>query len=1350
MKKILTLLLIMIGLTGFTQKVTNTWDGSYNWYWHNDANWSLNHIPTSTEDVIIPNGMSRYPRVDFYDEEIKSLTINSAAYIKIAAYQLSISGNVDVYGEIDMDNTDAELACNNITWHSGSEAQTTGDCVFYVNTTWEFAAGADVQLDNGSVYFLGSGNNYIRSKDIDCYFNQIWVNKTGGVLGNSSQSSATCKIKGNLYLVGSNYDFLSYSSETIQMGGNFLNGEATINVALDNGTIEFTGNASSINFRPQPGDYFNNLIVNTGSYDMDMSTTYTTTFEIKNDVTINSGRLDVNSMNLLVGGDWTNNVGSAGFYERTGKVTFNGVTQQYCSDETFYTLEVNKSAYALRMNGSDVVCAEYDWTDGAIDVLSGSFTANELLDIGIAGEWFVNDEVHLHQTDSYVDLLGDLYIFDGGYMHVYGGNDDSYWPYGAAGSHVRIDDGGAIKFHDVGIEIRPTGTLTTDMTGGWIGMIGDFTVDRTGFDAPGTFWAMLGTSDTDVKILNGSIYQLDIAKGSEKTSDLISQENLYVPDESEPGTGIYSKGFTSREGKVYEPSEANTVKASGDVSVRHMVVYNGTFDLNGHDVDLWGNFTMNSEGTLKMGNAGDNLTFEDIYWSSGSSDLITNGNIYCNNSWHFNDGTNAQLGTGNTVHFTGSGLQFFYCKDANAEFGNVSIENTSSTTWLHSTSTYDMHVTGNMGVKSWADFYIQSEYLLVDGYLDIYGDGRMSLYGNGLLTNNSDFVLDGELDVGVGDVIINGNFELESTGILTITTGSFHTEGASSYIDIRGTINMSNGVFESSKNLRILSTADCNITGGIIRVNGFYATYGGTFSPGGGTMEIRTNNGSLGPVECSNGNRFVHLDINSTVITGGAHLDSDILVAGQLRILNGRLRLDGFTAEVDMDTYIYSGGGLMLDDSDDLLIAHGDINWLLGSYDEVTTGEIHVDGNWNFEYGTNAQLGSGNVVRFTGGGSSSIYNYDADASFGNVAMQKNSGSNIYINGDSPYPIYCTGGLSVENNNNFHIQNEDLIVDQGIFIGSGALVDVSPSGSIQDGNDLDIYGTLDVGGAEVEVNGDFNLSSLGTVTITYGSLICNDPWDNTNKEIRGNFNLTGDGLFEMTNNSIQIYSTANCNITDGTFRVGAHFFASNAGTFQPTGGTFEMSDGYSGGQIFCYNGNHFYDLGINDNTLAGEDITVNHDLNINTGTFNVNDKIVAVGHNVNIYSTLQMTNSLGVLECGIRVSWMPGSNDDITAGNIYASTWTFEDSTNAQLGTGNTTHLSSGNSPYDPDAEFGNLVIGAWSKSASPMDNMIKHNNEPSDICVEGSGLTNNLSPVDGKTIYPRRVAGNCTHLSPLD
>jgi hypothetical protein len=117
--------------------------------------------------------------------------------------------------------------------------------------------------------------------------------------------------------------------------------------------------------------------------------TLNTNLVLRGNLTFESGILNSNAKNISLNGNWENPLGQAAFTESTGKVTFAGSSgHQYCNySETFNILEVNKASGALRINSASahVVCAQYDWTAGALDVLTGTFTANELVDNGIYG-----------------------------------------------------------------------------------------------------------------------------------------------------------------------------------------------------------------------------------------------------------------------------------------------------------------------------------------------------------------------------------------------------------------------------------------------------------------------------------------------------------------------------------------------------------------------------------------------------------------------------------------------------------------------------------------------------------------------------------------------------------------------------------------------------------------------------------------------------------------------------------------------------------------------------------------------------------------------------------------------------
>ncbi len=58
---------------------TNTWDGSGGANWNIASSWSANHVPTSAEDVVIPNNFT--------------VTVNTAAVCK--SFTISSGGNAN-------------------------------------------------------------------------------------------------------------------------------------------------------------------------------------------------------------------------------------------------------------------------------------------------------------------------------------------------------------------------------------------------------------------------------------------------------------------------------------------------------------------------------------------------------------------------------------------------------------------------------------------------------------------------------------------------------------------------------------------------------------------------------------------------------------------------------------------------------------------------------------------------------------------------------------------------------------------------------------------------------------------------------------------------------------------------------------------------------------------------------------------------------------------------------------------------------------------------------------------------------------------------------------------------------
>ena len=95
--KLIMCLVFLFGIQN-TFAQTNTWDGSSSNSWNTGSNWSLNHVPTSSEDVVIPN-VSTDPRYSSSSSTVKSITVQNGGNLlfeRSSAYTLTVTGNVTV------------------------------------------------------------------------------------------------------------------------------------------------------------------------------------------------------------------------------------------------------------------------------------------------------------------------------------------------------------------------------------------------------------------------------------------------------------------------------------------------------------------------------------------------------------------------------------------------------------------------------------------------------------------------------------------------------------------------------------------------------------------------------------------------------------------------------------------------------------------------------------------------------------------------------------------------------------------------------------------------------------------------------------------------------------------------------------------------------------------------------------------------------------------------------------------------------------------------------------------------------------------------------------------------------
>jgi hypothetical protein len=196
----------------------NYWNGSSNSDWNTATNWSLGSVPTSTDEVSIPSGLSNYPIIPTNTNAAAStFTIFSGASLTLSKTStLSVSGNFTNSGATVTLHSDSDefslllvsgIASGDITYNRyvnsvsagwdliGSPVSGLPFSTFIVNTN---------MATNGSFYAVGSYDNTT----------DTWTN-------------ATSTTTGNLQL-GEGYQMATTSGGILTFTGAIANGDQSV------------------------------------------------------------------------------------------------------------------------------------------------------------------------------------------------------------------------------------------------------------------------------------------------------------------------------------------------------------------------------------------------------------------------------------------------------------------------------------------------------------------------------------------------------------------------------------------------------------------------------------------------------------------------------------------------------------------------------------------------------------------------------------------------------------------------------------------------------------------------------------------------------------------------------------------------------------------------------------------------------------------------------------------------------------------------------------------------------------------------------------------------------------------
>jgi len=1146
----------------------NIWDGSGGTNWDLAANWSQNSVPTSTQWVEIPAGLTNYPYVATTTPTCKNLKIYSGASLTISTGTLNVMEDVDCYGTITVNNGAGNLYVgDDIVFQSGSTAIFTADGEYWIGGDMNLESGCNVNLDYGYIDFSGTSPSYIRCYQASALKN-LRSHKTGSFLSISNLSTAQLTINGNFWTYDGSTSYCAYAG-TVVFKSSILSYTGGL-VSFNTGIASFEGSSSGSIYFEDAGNFLNHLTINKTS-----ATTYLSSDAwVKGNVLISSGGFSGGEHTLKVGGNWTNSVGTSGFSEGTSNVVFNGTGSQTIGSETFYALELNKSAGMMYIpSGSTVSCTSYDWTAGSYTVSGGTFTVADLVDSGIMGTIVLSSGTinYTQNSSQYIDLRANLTISNG-VFNVIGGNSACYFSYVDIATLTM--SGGVLDIQDWGIYIPSGYAFNDNITGGTIKTSKGFSNNRADFNPTGGTLLLYGNTDATLLNTAGSnLFNLTIEKEPVRGASELALADFEV----------------DRFGHRTPITRSNTVYCEGPIDINGtLTIQAGTF-VAPATINIAGWWT-NLVGPAAFSEGTGTVTFDGT------------GHQYCNYSEDFNilvinksggalrvNNSSATV-TCNTYTWTAGAVDVligtFTAEDLsqNGIYGNF---------YVNPGGTINLY----QGTDQWID---------LNGFFYTTGGGTINVYGGSL-----DCYLAYSADAGIsmtgGDIWFRdrGLYFSNTSYDLTwsITTGFIRAKG--SYTDTRGGITYAGGTVDlfgpgahiinlaagsSFNNLSInkTSTRDASYQGGV---------------------EVIESHG-----------RTQINDTRDNSIT----LYTNITVNGTLTISAGIFNVEDHTVVVNNDLAIW--GTLKMQNPAGFVDVNDDVMWQSTGVSSVTAGTIYCGGGWGFANGCSVDL-TGSLARMDAPYGETITNNSPTAKFGTLE--------IYGTEEEPefgyVPSVPSNYLLVQNNLRVYPESTLNLVGNNCTVGGWAQIDATGAitlggaGTLTINGDLTLNGNLSTTSGTVDVNGEFYNASTAYLSIYGGTFRVDAPWAEPYVVILTCGLYLDNGLLQITNKTFNIQPHASRLFNNGTLNIGGGFIATSDNCYRPTGGSLNLIGGNN--PILQVSGNNFISnlniqkTSIGNSVFLYNNTVVTGNVTLSSGRLQANDYNLTVGGNWTNIATL---------------------------------------------------------------------------------------------------------------------------------
>ncbi len=1228
------------------------WTGAESSSWYNAGNWDDGVVPNAGTNVVIPATAPNMPEIDAGEWYINSLTVNGS--LNFDGGNLTVYGNAAFDGEMLVTSPGSQfVVLGDVYWNSGSSAGINQDVTLVCNGNWNFNAGSSVQFSNGSIIFAGNTSKWIRSFSENCFFHHLYIQKTGGAqIGFSDLSTKKLEISGD-FKIWPLANFAADAGQDMILHGDFIS----------NGSFE--GNAGRLVFdgvnqiiTPNTGDYFNNLKFNQ-SGTVSVNTVHTSTIMINDNLQIYSGVFAPGNVTIYLAGDWSNPVGPDAFNESNTTVVFNGAgnVQRIYNHENFMTLVLEKSGSGsiLELSSlSNINCQYYNWNDGGLSVVNGSFTAHSLVGGIIGGDVSVstNGTITMGNLSEQMDLIGRLFI-DGGKFNIINGMT-SQWP-GNGNAQITMS-GGEINVYPYGIEIvnNPPYVFVNQITGGKIRTTGSFVNHRNDFNPTAGTIELYGTGDAYLSMNTPSMASLhnvtiDKQASESKGGSVTLYGSLLVGNELKVNEGtftcstgnmlvvvnqvdVYGGGVLS-----FEPGSAFGLYAGCQL----IIDQGGTFQSHGTEsqpifVDRFG-----SSGFYDFGVGGTISSRYTSFNNCGNLIVGPTGFIDPDNAFYhcsFPYAVGALLVINNSQNVTLRGVQFpnvpismnvkktidqgrVIMKDAIGPgagpayeydpYNRIDWEVSQPGLWTGNIST-DWHTDGNwddLNIPSSASFVVIPESV-ASGWMPVINQNAVcqgiQVFGT-LLIDNEELTVNQNMTV-MGGVTINDVLNVK--GNLTWWAGSIADVAPGSLIKCSGNFTLANGSdvqlnngviqFEGSGNSSLICHA-ANAYMNQVQVNkegGAWLLFDGS------STKPLTINENLSVAETAGFKSQSNQPIN---------LNKHLIILGAWQCNAGAVILGGASPIVTMSPGNYfhdlkintSYGGVTFTEvfsnevkiKNDLLILSGNLN---GS-DQI----FRIGRDWQNQTGSSAFIPQNSTVIFDGNIPAQGQFIYGSTHFNIFELQQHADNYLRINDGSLVVVnkfdWTSGTIEVESG---HFIAYDLLDNR--LTGNWKLYQ-SGQISLSDENAIGLGGNLTIYG------GTFSLSG-GESYYSYWPF-----GDNASLTMSG-------GVLELNNQSVFIRQDQNftftSNITGGTIRTYGWFLAENPG-FNPAGGMVELY-GETSGYITSANGGNFHNLRVNKSSISPDiglqNVVVKNTMTIDGGRCNIMN-----GHSLNCQGALSLNS-----------------------------------------------------------------------------------------------------------------------------